>query len=78
MPMGSFRPQIAAAKAMKCGCPGTTNRCNQGIPVGVILPSEKSYDHLIANHGAARLGSVLLFFFGLTALCLYFVHPLKI
>lgn len=49
-----------------------------GIPVGVILPSEKSYDHLIATMVRRGWAPFLLFFFGLTALCLYFAHPLKI
>ncbi len=49
-----------------------------GIPVGVILPSEKSYDYLIATMVRRGWAPFLLFFFGLTALCIYFARPLMI
>ncbi len=49
-----------------------------GIPVGVILPSEKSYDHLIATMVRRGWAPFLLFFAGLTALCIYFSRPLRI
>ncbi len=49
-----------------------------GIPVGVILPSEKSYDNLIATMVRRCWAPFLLFFAGLTALCIYYRRPLRI
>ena len=46
--------------------------------MGVILPSEKSYDHLIATMVRRGWAPFLLFFAGLTALCIYFSRPLRI
>lgn len=48
-----------------------------GIPVGVILPSEKSFDQLIATMVRRGWAPFLLFFAGLCALCLYFQRPLR-
>jgi hypothetical protein len=49
-----------------------------GIPVGVILPSEKSYDHLIATMVRRGWAPFLLFFAGLSALCVYHKRQLLI
>ncbi len=49
-----------------------------GIPVGVILPSEKSYDRLIATMVRRGWAPFLLFFAGLCALCSYYRRPLRI
>lgn len=48
-----------------------------GIPVGVILPSEKSFDQLIATMVRRGWAPFLLFFAGLCSLCLYFDRPLR-
>jgi hypothetical protein len=48
-----------------------------GIPVGVILPSEKSFDQLIATMVRRGWAPFLLFFAGLCALCMYFNRPLR-
>lgn len=48
-----------------------------GIPVGVILPSEKSYDVLIATMVRRCWAPFLLLFFGLFALCTYHARPLR-
>ena len=48
-----------------------------GIPVGVILPSEKSFDQLIATMVRRGWAPFLLFFAGLCALCLYVDRPLR-
>lgn len=49
-----------------------------GIPVGVILPSEKTYDHLIATMVRRAWAPFLLLFAGLTALCIYHRRQLRI
>ena len=49
-----------------------------GIPVGVILPSEKSYDSLIATMVRRAWAPFLLFFAGLTALCIYQGRQLRV
>lgn len=49
-----------------------------GIPVGVILPSEKSYDRLIATMVRRGWAPFLLFFAGLCALCSFYRRPLRI
>ena len=46
-----------------------------GIPVGVILPSEKSFDAIIATFVARGWAGFLLFFAGLVALCLHHGRP---
>lgn len=48
-----------------------------GIPVGIILPSEKSFDQLIATMVRRGWAPFLLFFAGLCALCMYFNRPLR-
>lgn len=49
-----------------------------GIPVGVILPSEKSYDQLISTMVRRAWAPFLLFFAGLSALCIYQRRQLRI
>lgn len=49
-----------------------------GIPVGVILPSEKTYDHLIATMVRRAWAPFLLLFAGLTALCVFHRRQLRI
>jgi hypothetical protein len=49
-----------------------------GIPVGVILPAEKSYDQLISTMVRRAWAPFLLFFAGLSALCVYQRRQLRI
>ncbi len=46
-----------------------------GIPIGVVLPSEKSFDAIIATFVARSWAGFLLFFAGLTALGLHHGRP---
>ncbi len=46
-----------------------------GIPIGVVLPSEKSFDAIIATFVARSWAGFLLFFAGLVALCLHHGRP---
>jgi hypothetical protein len=48
-----------------------------GIPVGVILPSEKSYDEIIATMVRRAWAPFLLFSIGLAALCAYHRRRLR-
>jgi hypothetical protein len=49
-----------------------------GIPVGVVLPSERSFDAIIATFVARSWAGFLLFFGGLVALCLHHGRPPRI
>lgn len=49
-----------------------------GIPIGVVLPSEKSFDAIIATMVGRSWAPFLLFFAGLTALGLYHQRRLRI
>jgi hypothetical protein len=42
-----------------------------GIPIGVVLPSEKSWDAILATFAARSWAGFLLLFAGLVALCLH-------
>ena len=46
-----------------------------GIPIGVVLPSEKSFDTIIATCVRRSWGGFLLFFAGLLALSLHHARP---
>jgi len=49
-----------------------------GIPMGVVLPSEKSFDRIIATFVTRSWAGFLLFFAGLVALCLHHGRPPRI
>jgi len=49
-----------------------------GIPIGVVLPSEKSFDAIIATFVGRSWAGFLLFFAGLVALCLHHGRPPRI
>jgi hypothetical protein len=49
-----------------------------GIPIGVVLPSEKSFDAIIATFTARSWAGFLLLFAGLVALCLHHGRPPRI
>lgn len=49
-----------------------------GIPVGVVLPSERSFDAIIATFVARSWAGFLLFFAGLVALALAYGRPLRL
>jgi len=49
-----------------------------GIPMGVVLPSEKSFDAIIATFVGRSWAGFLLFFAGLVALCLHHGRPPRI
>lgn len=49
-----------------------------GIPIGVVLPSEKSFDAIIATFVARSWAGFLLFFAGLVALGLHHARPLRL
>jgi hypothetical protein len=49
-----------------------------GIPIGVVLPSEKSFDSIIAVFVGRSWAGFLLFFVGLVALCLHHRRPPRI
>ena len=45
-----------------------------GIPIGVILPSERSWDAILATFAARSWAGFLLFFAGFVALCVHHGH----
>jgi hypothetical protein len=49
-----------------------------GVPVGLILPSEKSFAKIIATMTRRSIPVFLLFFFAVTLLAHYFRRPLRI
>lgn len=49
-----------------------------GIPIGVVLPSERSFDAIIATFVARSWAGFLLLFAGLVALCLHHGRPPRI
>ncbi len=49
-----------------------------GIPIGVVLPSERSFDAIIATFVGRSWAGFLLFFAGLVALCLHHGRPPRI
>jgi hypothetical protein len=49
-----------------------------GIPIGVVLPSEKSFDAIIATCVGRAWAGFLLFFGGLVALCLHHRRPPRV
>jgi hypothetical protein len=49
-----------------------------GIPIGVVLPSERSFDSIIATCVSRSWAGFLLFFAGLVALCLHHGRPPRI
>jgi hypothetical protein len=49
-----------------------------GIPIGVVLPSERSFDAILATFVGRSWAGFLLFFAGLVALCLHHGRPPRI
>lgn len=49
-----------------------------GVPVGVVLPSERSFDRIIATFTLRGVAGFLLLFAGLVALCLHHGRTLRV